>query len=186
MYDFNCIVVKAFRTLKNVFPGEYTSNACVLKQTVILFLILSELGDWGLTSRNSGENLEFPYVIYIGILREIHGFWWFFNSQYLYLRAQTIFFITVCFKTQAFDVYSREIKFLRLLNASEKNGVRYSQWHPPSRRISNYHPHNMRGVIWDVSWGGGRWMFSCVRFFWSIVALYGRYSALEGSSQICF
>ena len=40
-----------------------------------------------------------PYVIYIGDLREIRGFWWFFNKLDLYLRAQTIFFITVCFKT---------------------------------------------------------------------------------------
>ena len=33
--DFNCIVLEAFRTLKNVFSREYASNACVLKQTVI-------------------------------------------------------------------------------------------------------------------------------------------------------
>ena len=38
--------------------------------------------------------------------REILGFHHFFNLWGLYLRAQTLFFITVCFKTQAFDLYN--------------------------------------------------------------------------------
>ena len=50
----------------------------------------------------------------------------FFNLSGLYLRAQTIFFITVCFKTQAFDVYLLKNMFLRLQNASDKNGARKS------------------------------------------------------------
>ena len=48
------------------------------------------------------KNLDFlqiPYVNYIGNLEEISEFHHFFNFKDLYLRAQTIFFITVCFKS---------------------------------------------------------------------------------------
>ena len=42
----------------------------------------------------------------------------FFNLWDLYLRALTIFCITVCFETQAFDLYNSKNKFLSALNLS--------------------------------------------------------------------
>ena len=43
----------------------------------------------------------------------------FFNLWDLYLRAQTRFFITVCFKTQAFDLYLLKNTFLSVLILSD-------------------------------------------------------------------
>ena len=39
---------------------------------------------------------------------------------------------------------------------------------PPSMGYWNHYLHNYGGVIWDVSWGGGEWMFPCVTFFWRV------------------
>ena len=93
---------------------------------------MSELEDRGPSVRqleNPAKFVDFdgfPYVNYIGNFNQNPGFRGIFNSQDLYLRAQIIFFITVCFKTQAFELYSLKNKFLKVLDHSGKNGVRKS------------------------------------------------------------
>ena len=77
------------------------------------------------------------------------------------------------------------LTFLRVLNLSEQNDVKKSWWLPPSPWFSNYHPH-MRAYIWNLSWGGGNGTKPCVRFFSSIVTLYGRYSPTEDTSKLSF
>ena len=82
-------------------------------------------------------SLQIPYVIYIGNLEEISEFHDFFNLWDLYLRAQTRFFITVCFKTQAFDLYLLKNTFLKVLDRSDPNRQENIFDTPPSLGFSN-------------------------------------------------
>ena len=64
-------------------------------------------------------SLQIPYVIHIWNLEEILDLRRVFNLLDLYLQAQTRLFITVCFKTQAFDLYLLKNTFLSVLILSD-------------------------------------------------------------------
>ena len=151
---YNCIVLEAFGILKTCFPGSTHQNLVFKTNRDKKYCLSSEIKVsqvekcWKaiMISICNLHNMGIPHV-------DVHHF---FNLWDLYLRAQTIFFITVCFKTQVLPNNYRLSYSVCFWGPSGRSDTWFCSVAPPPQGKSQIYAliwwHCLGSILWTLKY----------------------------------